>query len=166
MYGKFLEKIKLEYNNLTPSPTEILNKYPNSTDFDKCVLLLRTYKLTYGQISSKLGSPSKKAIRASLMTWAPELIEEDCNRNKLQAKERASKEEFILINLIRKHPEIESYYMGHPLLGNWKFVTVEGRLYYVEEDNDVVPFGSWDFVCQTQFLQIIKDQIDEYTKLF
>jgi hypothetical protein len=46
------------------------------------------------------------------------LIEEDCNRNKLQAKERASREEFILINLIRKYPEIKSYYMGHPILGN------------------------------------------------
>jgi hypothetical protein len=99
------------------------------------------------------------------MQWAPELIEEDCNRNKLQAKERASKEEFILINLIRKHPEIESYYMGHPLLGNWKFITVEGRLFYIEEDDSIMPFGSWDFVCQTQFLQIIKDQIDECTKL-
>ena len=67
MYAKFLEKIKSEYNNLTPSPTEILSNYPTANDFDKCVILLRTYKLTYGQISSKLGSPSKKAIRASLM---------------------------------------------------------------------------------------------------
>ena len=163
MYAKFLEKIKLEYNNLTPPPTEILSNYPTANDFDKCVLLLRTYKLTYGQISSKLGSPSKKAIRASLIKWAPELIEEDCNRQKLQPKERASKEEFILINLIRKHPEIESYYMGHPSLGNWKFTIIDGRLYYTEEDGSTTPFGSWDFVCQTQFLQIIKDQIDELT---
>ena len=94
------------------------------------------------------------------MKWAPELIEEDCNRNKLQAKERASKEEFILINLLRKHPEIESYYMGHPLLGNWKFVIVEGRLYYIEEDNSVWAFGDYDIVCQTQFLNIIKQQCE------
>ena len=161
MYAKFLEKIKSEYNNLTPSPTEILSNYPKANDFDKCVILLRTYKLTYGQISSKIGSPSKRAIRASLMQWAPELIEEDCNRNKLQAKDRASKEEFILINIIRKHPEIESYYMGHPLLGNWKFIVVEGRLFYIENDGSTNAFGDWDFICQTQFLQIIKDTIDE-----
>lgn len=161
MYAKFLERIKSDLKDLNPSPTEILSNYSNATDFDKCVILLRSYKWTYGQISSKLGSPSKRAIRESLLKWAPELIEEDCNRQKLKAKERASKEEFILMSLIKKHPEIESYYMGHPILGNWKFVITEGRLYYIEDNGDVFPFGDWDFVCQTQFLQIIKDQINE-----
>ena len=160
MYTKFLEKIKLDLNDLSPSPTEILSNYSEANDFDKCIILLRSYKWTYGQISSRLGSPSKKAIRASLVKWAPELIEEDCNRNKLQAKERASKEEFTLINIIRKHPEIESYYMGHPLLGNWKFVIVEGRLFYIEEDNSVWAFGDYDVICQTQFLNIIKQQCE------
>ena len=161
MYTKFLEKIKLDLNDLSPSPTEILSNYPEANDFDKCIILLRSYKWTYGQISSKLGSPSKKAIRASLVKWAPELIEEDCNRQKLKAKERASKEEFTLINIIRKHPEIESYYMGNPLLGNWKFTIVEGRLFYIEEDNSVWPFGDYDFICQNQFLEIIKKQTNE-----
>lgn len=161
MYAKFLERIKSEYNDLTPSPTEVLSNYPTANDFDKCVILLRTYKLTYGQISAKIGSPSKRAIRASLMQWAPELIEEDCNRSKLQAKEKASREEFILINIIRQNPKKESYYMGHPILGNWKFITTEGRLYYIEDDGEITPFGSWDYVCQCQFLQIIKDQLHE-----
>ena len=161
MYAKFLEKIKHDLSDQSPRPTEILSNYPEANDFDKCIILLRTYKWTYGQISSKLGSPSKKAIRASLVKWAPELIEEDCNRQKLKAKERASKEEFTLINIIRKHPEIESYYMGHPLLGNWKFVTVEGRLFYIEEDNSVWAFGDYDTICQNQFLEIIKKQTNE-----
>ena len=160
MYSKLLERIKSELSDQSPSPTEILSNYPEANDFDKCIILLRSYKWTYGQISSRLGSPSKKAIRASLVKWAPELIEEDCNRRKLQATERASKEEFTLINIIRKHPEIESYYMGHPLLGNWKFVTVEGRLFYIEEDNSVWAFGDYDIVCQTQFLNIIKQQCE------
>ena len=163
MYAKFLERIKSEYNNLTPSPTEILSNYPTANDFDKCVILLRTYKLTYGQISSKLGSPSKRAIRASLMQWAPELIEEDCNRQKLQAKERASKEEFELINLLKKLDVLHPFYMGHPLLGHWRFMIVEGRLYYMEDDNSVWAFGDYDQICQHQFLNIIKDQIDELT---
>ena len=159
MYSKFLTKFINEF----PIEAQILNNYPEATDFDKCVILLRSMKLVYGQISTKLGSPSKKAIRASLLQWAPELIEEDCNRQKLKAKERASKEEFILINLLRKHPEIESYYMGHPILGNWKFVIIESRLYYIEEDNSVNPFGDYDFVCQYQFLNLIKDYLNELT---
>ena len=157
MYTKILTKLISEF----PKEAEILNNYPEAIDFDKCIILLRSMKLTYGQISSKMGSPSKKAIRESLLKFTPELIEEDCNRNKLKPKERASKEEFILINLIRKYPEKESYYMGHPILGNWKFVTVEGRLYYIEEDNSVNPFGDYDYVCQYQFLEIIKNQINE-----
>lgn len=157
MYTKLLTKIIAETKDNSPNPNEILSKYPEATDFDKCIILLRSYKLAYGQISSKMGSPSKKAIRASLLKWAPELIEEDCNRNKLKAKERASAEEFTLINLIRKHPEIKSYYMGHPILGHWRFVITEGRLYYVEDDNSVGAFGDYDFICQYQFLNIIKD---------
>lgn len=157
MYVKFLTNLINEF----PDESQILNNYPKATDFDKCIILLRSMKWTYGQISSKLGSPSKKAIRASLMQWAPELIEEDCNRSKLKAKEKASKEEFELINLIRKYPEIESYYMGHPILGNWKFITVEGRLYYIEEDGSVNPFGDYDFICQYQFLNIIKDEFNK-----
>lgn len=156
MYSKFFQKLKIEYPN-----ADYVNQFPEATDFDKCVILLRYNKLTYGQISVKLGSPSKRAIRESLLKFTPELIEEDCNKQKLKPKERASKEEFILINIIRKHPEIESYYMGHPILGYWKFITVEGRLYYIEEDNSVNPFGDWDYICQSQFLDIIKNQLNE-----
>lgn len=156
MYTKILTKLISEF----PEESKVLNNYQEANDFDKCIILLRSMKLAYGQISAKMGSPSKKAIRASLLKWAPELIEEDCNRNKLKPKERASKEEFTLINLIRKHPEIESYYMGHPILGNWKFITVEGRLYYIEEDNSVWAFGDYDYICQYQFLTIIKNQLN------
>ena len=86
MYAKFLEKIKLEYSNVNPSPENIISNYPNASDFDKCVILLRTYKLTYSQISSKLGSPSKKTIRECLLKHAPNLIEEDCRRGGINEK--------------------------------------------------------------------------------
>ena len=44
MYAKFLERIKSDLKDLNPSPTEILSNYSNVTDFDKCVILLRSYK--------------------------------------------------------------------------------------------------------------------------
>jgi hypothetical protein len=44
MYKKFLEKISFEFKETNPSPTEILSNYPEANDFDKCVLLLRSYK--------------------------------------------------------------------------------------------------------------------------
>lgn len=67
MYAKLLTKLITETKENSPEPNEIIAKYPKATDFDKCIILLRSYKLTYGQISAKMGSPSKKAIRASLM---------------------------------------------------------------------------------------------------
>lgn len=161
MYAKLIVKLINEYKDNNLNPNEILDKYPDATDFDKCVILLRSLKLTYGQISSKMGSPSKKAIRASLLKWAPELIEEDCNRQKLKPKERASKEEYELINLLKRMDIITPFYMGHPILGNWRFIITEGRLYYVEDDNSVGAFGDYDFVCQYQFLNIIKSQLNE-----
>ena len=159
MYKKFLEKISFEFKETNPSPTEILSNYHEANDFDKCVLLLRSYKWTYGQISSNIGSPSKRAIRESLMKWAPELIEEDCNRQKLQPKDRPSKEEFIIMSLLRKQPEKNKFYMGHPILGNWRMVIIENRLYYIEDDDSCEAFGTWDPVCQNQFLEIIKKQL-------
>lgn len=161
MYTKLLTKLINECKGNTPSPTDILNQYPEASDFDKCIILLRTYKLTYGQISSKMGSPSKKAIRASLLKWAPELIEEDCNRQKLKPKERPSKEEYELINLLKKTDIIKPFYMGDPSLGHWRFVITDGRLYYVEDDNSVGAFGDYDFICQYQFLNIVKEQLNE-----
>ena len=144
---------------MSPSPQEILLNYPEATDFDKCIILLRSYKWTYGQISVKLGSPSKRSIRDSLLKWAPDLIEEDCNRQKLKPKERASKEEFILMSLLRKSDK-NIFYMGHPLLGNWKMTILENRLYYIEDDGDCTAFGTFDPVCQYQFLEIIKSQLN------
>jgi hypothetical protein len=157
MYSKFLTKFINEFS----TEAQILNNYPEATDFDKCVILLRSMKFTYGQISSKMGSPSKKAIRTSLLKWTPELIEEDCNRNKLKAKVKVSKEEFELICLLKKLNILYPFYMGHPLLGHWRFMIVEGKLYYMEDDNSVWPFGDYDHVCQCQFLNIIKQQINE-----
>jgi hypothetical protein len=44
MYKKFLEKISFEFKEANPSPTEILSNYPEANDFDKCIILLRSYK--------------------------------------------------------------------------------------------------------------------------
>lgn len=62
-----LNQLIKEFQDMNPSPQDIINNYTDASDFDKCVILLRSYKMTYGQISAKMGSPSKKTIRASLL---------------------------------------------------------------------------------------------------
>lgn len=44
MYANFLTRIKSELSDLNPSPTEILSNYSDATDFEKCIILLRSYK--------------------------------------------------------------------------------------------------------------------------
>ena len=44
MYAKFLDKIKHDLSDQSPRPAEILSHYPEANDFDKCIILLRTYK--------------------------------------------------------------------------------------------------------------------------
>lgn len=158
MEAKLLNKLIKEFKDMDPSPQDIINNYTDASDFDKCVILLRSYKMTYGQISAKMGSPSKKIIRASLLKWAPELIEEDCNRSKLKPKERASKEEFTLINIIRKFPNKKIYFIDD-YIGNWEFQIKDGRLFYIE-DGKIYAFSDFDFICQTQVLQLIKNQVE------
>lgn len=55
--------------------TDIPEVYETASDFEKCVLLLRLGGLSYGQIQTQLGNPSKKQIREVLLKWAPELID-------------------------------------------------------------------------------------------
>lgn len=44
MYSKILTKLIAENKNNSPEPNEILEKYQEASDFDKCVILLRSYK--------------------------------------------------------------------------------------------------------------------------
>ena len=37
---------------------------------------------------------------------------------------------------------------------------LENRLYYIEDDGDCTAFGTFDPICQYQFLEIIKSQLN------
>ena len=79
------------------------------TDFEKTILLCRKHGWSYAQIQQILGNPSKKLIRATLLKVAPELIDMDCNHNKLKAEPTKSYEKRML-NWLNTHtwtPETE-----------------------------------------------------------
>lgn len=54
---------------------DISNDFPECTDFEKIIILLRQNGWTYGDIQKNLGMPPKKEIRNVLLKWAPELID-------------------------------------------------------------------------------------------
>lgn len=54
---------------------DLPSNYNEASDFEKCILILRSNGFSYGSIQLKLGNPSKKQIRSVLLKWAPELID-------------------------------------------------------------------------------------------
>lgn len=57
------------------------------TDLENKIIELRKDGLSYSAIQLKLGNPSKKFIRATLLEYAPDLIGDVIkNYNKLQPK--------------------------------------------------------------------------------
>lgn len=59
--------------------------YITETDLERAILILRENgKYNYRGIQLRLGNPSKKFIREVLLKYNKDLIELDCNYNKLK----------------------------------------------------------------------------------
>lgn len=58
-------------------------KLPDDIKLKSDIIKLRIDKNTYAGIQLRLGNPSKKFIRNTLLEYAPDLINIDCNYSKL-----------------------------------------------------------------------------------
>lgn len=150
----YKEKYKQFINDWIENSQDISSKYPECNDFEKCVLLLRTKNLSYGDIQKKLGMPPKKSIRNVLNKWAPELID---NSIKKEAKifENWNSE---IYSLLMKYKQIKC--------------TIEDELEYTffirdfiiicsDEDGYETPFLMLDERTQHQFYNAIKQIVNE-----
>lgn len=126
------------------------------TDFEKCVILLRTKGCSYGDIQSYLGNPSKKLIRQTLLKYTPELIDLDCNRHKLKAGPVKSIEK-RLINLLKSKNQ-------------WSVETDEDIFDFEIKDDKLImssdlygneEFLSWDITTQNQIFNLIQKSIND-----
>ena len=132
---------------------DISDKYPDCTDFEKCVITLRTNGWTYDNIQKKLGMPSKKAISAALKKWAPELI-----NNSKKKEIKISNWESEIYNLVKYKPlmitiDDEDYV----------FYVKDNKLYYKDWSSDDNQFGNLNEIVQQQFWIAIKEKLDETT---
>lgn len=150
---------KLSYSTMNQHLSRVLatfSDYDKSfdlldvTDDEKCVLILRWNKCPYGTIQQYLGNPSKKWIRQVLLTYAPSLIEEDCNYHKLKKiTVKPSLEEIIIRRLIKD--------TGNYDYGDYIFSIKDGVLYLQTSMGDS-PFSDWDSTTRTQIANEICDQ--------
>ncbi len=79
---KILKKI-MDFYNLD-NIDQYKTKYNSASDFELSILIMRTNRESYGFIQKKLGDPPKKKIREILLKFNKDLIDIDCNYNKLK----------------------------------------------------------------------------------
>lgn len=123
----------------------IANEMPNSTEFEQAVILLRQNNVSYANIQSYLGNPSKKVIRQILLKWKPELIEKEIAQTKKQIKDKPSEIEYRLRPLLEKNLEKSFTWDKDPIV----FTIVEGRIYFTW-DGDTYKFTDWPMPEQSQ----------------
>ncbi len=128
---------------------DISDEFPEATAFEKSVIALRRNGWNYGDIQLKLGMPAKKQIRAALLKWAPELI--DNSKTKVI---KISTFESELYNIIKSHNNEVFEVWGEP----WTFFIDNNELMYRDGDG-VWKFSDWDDISQSQILNEVKEQL-------
>lgn len=101
------------------------NNIPDLSNLEKIVIYLKYKQRTYSDIQYFTGNLGKKQIRKILTEKAPNLLEIDCNHNKLKAKEKASSVELEVIKYLKSNSKKQFFVEGEEI----KFVIIEGRLY-------------------------------------
>ena len=130
---------------------DISDEFPNANGFEKSVIALRRNGWNYGDIQQKLGMPPKKQIRAALLKWAPELI--DNSKTKIIT---VSTPESELYNIIKSHNN-ETFDMWGD---KWTLFIQDNKLLYTDKTG-TWEFSDWDENTQSQILDEIKNQLNE-----
>ena len=129
----------------------ISDEFPEANGFEKSVIVLRRNGWNYGDIQQKLGMPPKKQIRAALLKWAPELI--DNSKTKIIT---VSTPESELYNIIKSHNN-ETFDMWGD---KWNLFIQDNKLLYTDKTG-TWEFSDWDENTQSQILDEIKNQLNE-----
>ena len=130
---------------------DISDEFPEANGFEKSVIVLRRNGWNYGDIQQKLGMPPKKQIRAALLKWAPELI--DNSKTKIIT---VSTPESELYNIIKSHNN-EIFDMWGD---KWTLFIQNNKLFYTDKTG-TWEFSDWDENTQSQILDEIKNQLNE-----
>ena len=146
MYEEHLKRIEFHFGEL--------EGYEDAEPGEKCVILLRKKGTPYGGIQHWMGNPSKKWIRQVLLKWAPELIDLDCNHNKLKAKPTKSFEK----QLIHKLNQLPSWLNVETDDDIIDFELVDGRVKMKSDLWGECFFTDWDVIIQQQILNSINNE--------
>lgn len=134
---------------------DVSAKYPKANDYELCILTMRNMSWSYSEIQKPLGMPSKKAIRAVLKTFDPELIEIDTNYKKLAKKQVYSLEE----GEFRYHCIRTNKWDWNLQGDDYTFEVKDNFLYFKDSDGYEMKFSDLDEITRKQFLNEQREQL-------
>lgn len=131
-YSSHLQRIQDQYG--------ILNDFDECTDFEKCIIILKKNKCTYKQIQKWLGNPSKDLIKEVICKYIPETLNVENNNKALKPQQNINEKR--LIGLLNSKEFKDFYDLDE--FGKTKFYIVDGKLYFIDENNVYNKFTDWD----------------------
>lgn len=137
--------------------SDLVSQYKDASELEKAILALRNNSYSYGEIQRALGNPSKKTIRQILLKYDPELIDIDTNYHKL------AKQKIISITEGEfRYRLIQSGIWKWTLQGEeYEFYIKNNSLYMKDSLGDEELFSDWDESTQNQFLNELRNKINE-----
>lgn len=127
---------------------DVSAKYPLANDYELCILTMRNMSWSYAEIQKPLGMPSKKAIRAVLRDFDPELIEIDTNYKKLAKKSNITLEEGEFRYNCIKTNQWKWNLQGEDYI----FEIRDNILYFKDSDGYEMKFSDLDETTRKQFV--------------
>ena len=134
---------------------DVKDKYPLANPYELCILSMRNMSWSYAEIQKPLGMPSKKAIRAVLKAFDPELIEIDTNYKKLVKKRNITLEEGVF----RYHCIQTNQWKWNLQGDDYVFEIRDNILYFKDPDGFEMKFSDLDETTRKQFTNEQRAQI-------
>ena len=139
MYEEHLKRLEQNFGKFLD--------YPDAEPLEKCIILLKRRKMTYKQIQNILGNPSKEIIKSTILKYEPELLNVDCNQNKLQSNKNQIEQR--VIGLIRKYNQ---FIYDLDEFDECTFNIIDNKIMFCDEYNQEYYFDQLDQRTQLSIL--------------
>lgn len=139
MYEEHLKRLEQNFGKFLD--------YPDASPLEKCILLLKRKNMTYKQIQSFLGNPSKEIIKSTILKYEPELLNIDCNHHKIQSSKNQIEQR--IIGLIKKY---NRFNFDLDEFDECDFNITDNKVVFCDEYGQHYLFGQFDQRTQLSIL--------------
>lgn len=143
MYEEHLKRLEYTFGKFT--------EFPEASPFEKCILLMKENNCSYKAIMSKLGNPSKKIIRNTILKYKPELLQD------IEIKKSSSTPQKRIIGLLCK---FNKYTFNLEEFGECTFSLNNNNISWKDKDGIIWEFNDFDRRTQLSILYNIAEELN------